>query len=83
MNIDTMTVTDADMNRNDIPDVLQQPQLGLAPQGFASPVLYGAPVKTVTGVDGSPDVQVGIAHKGFAALVQYGAPVNIGTMTVT
>ena len=39
-----MTVTDADMNRNDNPDVLQQPQFGLAPQGFPTPVLYGAPV---------------------------------------
>ena len=36
----TMTVTDADMNRNDIPDVLQLPQFGLAPQGFATPVLH-------------------------------------------
>ena len=50
-----MTVTDADMNRNGIPDVLQQPQFGLAPQRFATPVLHGAPVNkgmtTVTGVD--------------------------------
>ena len=28
-----MTVTDADMNRNDTPDVLQLPQFGLALQG--------------------------------------------------
>ena len=28
------------MNR---PDVLQPPQFGLAPQDFATPVLYGAP----------------------------------------
>ena len=51
-----MTVTGF---RNDNPDVLQQPQFGLAPQGFATPVLYGAPVNrgmtTVTGVDMSCD----------------------------
>ena len=35
----TMTVTDADMNRSDIPDVLQLPKFGLALLGFASPVL--------------------------------------------
>ena len=44
----TTTVTDADMNRNDNPE----PQFF---QGFATPVLYGAPVNigttTVTGVD--------------------------------
>ena len=39
-----MTVTGVDMNRDGIPDVLQQPQFGLAPQGFATPVLRGAPV---------------------------------------
>ena len=51
--MDTMTVTDADMNLNDHPDIFQQHQFGLAPQAFATLVLYGAPVNrrtmTVTG----------------------------------
>ena len=84
-----MTGTRVDVNRNDTPDVLQQPQFGLAPQGFAAPVLHGTPVNmgtmTVTGVDMNRDVipdvvqqpQIGIAPKGFAAPVQYGAPANM------
>ena len=58
----TMTVTGVDMNRDGIPDVLQQLKVG-----HGAPVLYGAPVNlestmTVTGVDmnrdGIPDVSV-------------------------
>ena len=76
------------MNRDDSPDVLQQPQVGIAHKGIAAPVHCGLPVNigtmTVTGVDmnrdSSPDglqqPQIGIAHKGFAAPVQYGAPVS-------
>ena len=60
----TMTMTDAEMNRNDIPDVLLLPQFGLALKDFATPVPHGAPVNigmmTVTGVDvdrdDNPDV---------------------------
>ena len=73
--------TRVDVNRNGTPDVLQQPQFGLEPQGFASLVPHGAPVNmgmtTVAGVDmncdGIPDVLqqpqsgLGTAHKGFAA----------------
>ena len=33
VNMGTMTVTGVDMNRDGIPDVLQQPQCGLGPQG--------------------------------------------------
>ena len=44
----TMTGTRVDVNRNGIPDVLQQPQFGLAPQGFATPVLHEAPVNSGT-----------------------------------
>merc|ERR1712107_823993 len=56
----TMTVTGVDMNRDGIPDVLQQPQVG-----YGVPLQYGAPgnfvsTMTVTGVDmnrdGIPDV---------------------------
>ena len=54
-----MTVKDADMNRNDNPDVSQQPLFGLAPQGFATPVPCGAPVNigttTATDVDMNRD----------------------------
>ena len=72
-----MTVTDADMNRNDTPDASQQPQFGLALQGFAAPVLDGAPVNmdtmTVTDADmnrnDTPDVsqqpQFGLALQGI------------------
>ena len=67
--MDTMTVTDVDVNRDDTPDVLQQPQSGLAPQGFAAPVQHGTPVNrgtmTGTGVDlnrdGIPDVRAATA----------------------
>ena len=84
-----MTGTRVDVNRNGIRDVLQQPQFGLAPQGFAALVLYGAPenmgTMTVTGVDmnrnGIPDVlqqpQFGLAPQGFATPVLRGAPVNM------
>ena len=58
---------------------------------FATPVLHGAPVMTVTGVDvnrdGIPDVlqqlQFGLALQGFATPVLHGAPVNKGMTTVT
>ena len=91
----TMTVTGVDMDRIDNPDVSQQPQFGLAPQGFAIPFLYGVPVNmgtmTVTGVDmnrnDNPDVlprsQSVLAPQGFATPVPNAAPVNIGTMTMT
>ena len=50
-----MTVTGVDMNRDGSPDVLQQPQIGIAHKVIAAPVQYGAPVNigmaTVTGVD--------------------------------
>ena len=84
-----MTVTGVDMNRDSSPDVLQQPQFGIAHEGFAAPAQYGAPMiidtMTVTDADmkrdGSPDVlqqpQIGFVHKGFAAPVQYGAPANM------
>ena len=42
-NMGTMTVTGVDMNRDGTPDVVQQPQIGIAPKGFAAPVQYGAP----------------------------------------
>uniref|UniRef100_A0A7S1FHF2 Uncharacterized protein n=1 Tax=Noctiluca scintillans TaxID=2966 RepID=A0A7S1FHF2_NOCSC len=85
----TMTVTGVDLNRDGIPDVLQQPQLGYgAPMQYGGPVNYAAqaPMMTVTGVDmnrdGIPDVlqqpQIGFAPQGFGAPVQYGAPVNMG-----
>ena len=45
------TVTGVDMNPDGIPDGLQQPQFGLAPDGFATPVQHGAPLMTVTDVD--------------------------------
>ena len=85
----TMTRTCVDVNRNGTPDVLQQPQSGLAPQGVVTPAQYEAPVKmgtmTVTGVDmnrdGIPDVlqqpQIGIAPQGFAAPIHCGAPANM------
>ena len=54
-----MTWTRVDVNRDGIPDVLPQPQFGLVPQGFATPVLHGAPVNkgmtTVTGGDMNGD----------------------------
>ena len=90
----TMTKTGVGVNRDGTPDVLNQPQFGLAPHGFAAPVQYGGPVNkgttTVTGVDmnrdGIPDIlplpQSGLAPQGVAAPAQYGAPVNMGT-TVT
>ena len=76
----TMTGTDPGMNRSDTPDVLQPPKFGLAPQGFATPVLHGATVirsmKTVTGADMDrndyPDVSqqlFGLAPQGFATPV--------------
>ena len=37
-------LTGVDMNRDGIPDVLQQPQVCFAPQGVAALVQYGAPV---------------------------------------
>eukprot|EP00450_Noctiluca_scintillans_P006937 CAMPEP_0194482984 /NCGR_PEP_ID=MMETSP0253-20130528/4720_1 /TAXON_ID=2966 /ORGANISM="Noctiluca scintillans" /LENGTH=66 /DNA_ID=CAMNT_0039322577 /DNA_START=35 /DNA_END=231 /DNA_ORIENTATION=+ len=41
----TMTVTGVDLNRDGIPDVLQQPQLGYgAPMQYGAPVQYGGPV---------------------------------------
>ena len=43
-----MTGTRVDVNRNGTPDVLQQPQFGLAPQGVHTPVLHGAPVNMDT-----------------------------------
>merc|ERR1712136_617183 len=73
----TVTVTGVDMNRDGIPDVLQQPQ-----SGYRAPVQYGAPVNygstmTVTGVDmnrdGIPDV-LQQPQVGYAAPVQYAAP---------
>ena len=90
-----MTVTDTDMDRNDYPDVSQQPLFGLAPQGFAALAQYGAAVNlgttTVTGVDMNRNhntvvlqqPQCGLAPQGVAALAQYGAPVNMGMTTMT
>ena len=50
-----MTGKRVDVNRNGTPDVRQQPQFGLVPQGFATPVPHGAPVNmgttTVTGAE--------------------------------
>merc|ERR1712107_956188 len=83
----TMTVTGVDMNRDGIPDVLQQPQVGYGvPLQYGAPGSYGSTV-TVTGVDmnrdGIPDV-LQQPQSGYRAPVQYGAPVNYGsTMTVT
>ena len=76
----TMTGTRVDVYRIDTPDVLQQHQSGLAPQGVVN-----VGTMTVTGADmnrdGIPDVvqqpQFGFAPKGFAAPVQCGAPANI------
>eukprot|EP00450_Noctiluca_scintillans_P011998 CAMPEP_0194501182 /NCGR_PEP_ID=MMETSP0253-20130528/21718_1 /TAXON_ID=2966 /ORGANISM="Noctiluca scintillans" /LENGTH=44 /DNA_ID= /DNA_START= /DNA_END= /DNA_ORIENTATION= len=40
-----MTVTGVDLNRDGIPDVLQQPQVGYAaPMQYGAPVQYGGPV---------------------------------------
>ena len=62
----TMTVTGVDMNRDGIPDVLQQPLVG-----FSVPVPYGAPVGA------APTFQTVTAPPGY----QYGAPqeVHYGT----
>ena len=57
----TMTVTGVDMNRDGIPDVLQQPQVG-----HGAPVLYGALV-------GAPTIQTVTAQPGY----QYGAPQEV------
>ena len=37
------TVAGVDMHCDGIPDVVQQPQFGIAPKRFAAPVQYGAP----------------------------------------
>jgi len=58
----TMTVTGVDMNRDGIPDVLQQPQVG-----YGAPVQYGAPVGAV------PTFQTVTAQPGY----QYGAPQEV------
>ena len=51
----TMTVTGVDMNRDSIPDVLQQPQVGYgAPVQHGTFVSYGSTM-TVTGVDMNRD----------------------------
>ena len=66
------------MNRNDNPNISQQPQFGLALQGFATPVLYGTPVNkgmtTVTGVEKNCD--------GFPNFLQQPQS-GLATMTVT
>ena len=64
-------------------DVFQQPQFGLAPQGFATPVLHGAPVNrsmlTVTGVDmdrnDNPDVLTTTAVWSCASGFCYSCPI--------
>ena len=85
----TMTVTGIDLNRDGIPDVLQQPKVGYAaPMQYGAPVQHGGPVShaaalqntmTVTGVDmnrdGIPDV-LQLPHVGYGSPVQYGAPVQ-------
>ena len=40
----TMTGTGVGGNRYGTPDVVQQPQIGIAPQGFAASVQQGAPL---------------------------------------
>ena len=57
-----MTVTGVGMNRDGIPDALQQPQIGFdSSVQYGGPVSHGAPTMTVTGVDmnrdGIPDVR--------------------------
>ena len=59
----TMTVTGLDMNRDGIPDVLQQPLVG-----YSVPVLYGAPVGAA-----APTFQTVNAQPGY----QYGAPQEV------
>merc|ERR1712136_449011 len=70
------TVTGVDMNRDGIPDVLQQRQVG-----YGVPLQYGSPrnhgsTMTVTGVDmnrdGTPDV-LQQPQVGYGAPLQYGA----------
>ena len=74
----TTTVTGVDMNGDGLPDVLRQLQCGLAPQGFAAPAWYGAPVNmgtmTVTGADMNRDGNPNVLQQP-----QSGLP----TMTVT
>merc|ERR1712135_115778 len=72
----TMTVTGVDMNRDCIPDVLQQRQVGYGvPLQYGSPRNYGSTM-TVTGVDmnrdGIPDV-LQQPQVGCGAPLQYGA----------
>merc|ERR1712012_1107965 len=82
-----MSVTGVDMNRDGIPDVLQQHQVSYAPPmqlgqqpqvGYAAPVQYGSPLgygstMTVTGVDMNRD---GIPDVLQQPQVGYAAPVQ-------
>ena len=79
-----MTATGVGLDRDGIPNVLQQPKLGYgAPVHYGAPVQYGAPVSygaatmTVTGVDlnrdGTPNA-LQQTQMSYADPVQFLAP---------